>query len=120
VSAFPLMLISGVALAPAVSVLYTLLDSVAPRGTATEATGWVLTAFVVGASAGTGLAGAAVAASGPDAGIAIAVAGAALAAAASWLGQPSLVTKPSSREQPFARVHWKEGCGGREAEQQPD
>jgi MFS family permease len=120
VSAFPLMVISGVALAPAVSVLYTLLDSVAPRGTATEATGWVLTAFVVGASAGTGLAGAAVAASGPDAGIAIAVAGAALAAAASWLGQPSLVTKPSSREQPFARVHWKEGCGGREAEQQPD
>jgi predicted MFS family arabinose efflux permease len=89
-SAFPLMFLSGVALAPAVSVLYTLLDSVAPRGTATDATGWVLTAFVVGASAGTGVAGAAVAASGADAGIAIAVAGAILAAFVAWVGQGSL------------------------------
>jgi hypothetical protein len=71
-------------------VLYTLLDSVAPRGTTTEATGWVLTAFVVGASAGTGLAGAAVAASGADAGIAIAVAGAILAACVARVGQGSL------------------------------
>jgi hypothetical protein len=104
-SAFPLMFVSGVALAPAVSVLYTLLDSVAPRGTATEATGWVLTAFVVGASAGTGLAGAVVAGSGPEAGIAVAVSGAALTAIASWLGRRGLAPKPAPREQPFARVH---------------
>jgi Major Facilitator Superfamily len=104
-SAFPLMFVSGVALAPAVSVLYTLLDSVAPRGTATEATGWVLTAFVVGASAGTGVAGAAVAASGSEAGIAVGLAGAALTALASWLGRSSLASVPASREQPFARVH---------------
>jgi MFS family permease len=103
-SAFLLMLISGVALAPTVSVLYTLLDSIAPRGTATEATGWVLTAFVVGASAGTAFAGAAVAASGPDAGMAVGVTGAALAACVAWLGQRSLRPRPL-REQPFARVH---------------
>jgi predicted MFS family arabinose efflux permease len=104
-SAFPLMFISGVALAPAVSVLYTLLDSAAPRGTATEATGWVLTAFVVGVSVGTGLAGAAVNASGVEAGIAIGLAGAVLTALVSWLGRPSLASTPGSREQPFARVH---------------
>jgi hypothetical protein len=104
-SAFFLMLISGVALAPTVSVLYVLLDSIAPRGTATEATGWVLTAFVVGASAGTALAGAAVAASGPHAGIAVGMAGAALTAAVSWLGRGRLEARVGSREQPFARVH---------------
>jgi predicted MFS family arabinose efflux permease len=119
-SAFVLMLISGVALAPTVSVLYVLLDSVAPRGTATEATGWVLTAFVVGASAGTALAGVAVNASGPQAGVAVGLAGAALAAATSWVGRPRLAPRREPREQPFARVHWQRGCGGREAEQQPD
>jgi predicted MFS family arabinose efflux permease len=104
-SAFVLMLISGVALAPTVSVLYVLLDSVAPRGAATEATGWVLTAFVVGASAGTGLAGAAVSASGPHAGVAVGLAGAALAAVTSWFGQPGLQVRREPREQPFARVN---------------
>jgi predicted MFS family arabinose efflux permease len=104
-SAFVLMLISGVALAPTVSVLYVLLDSIAPRGTATEATGWVLTAFVVGASVGTGLAGAAVAASGPAAGVAVGLAGAALAAVTSWVGQSRLAAGRGAREQPFARVH---------------
>jgi predicted MFS family arabinose efflux permease len=94
------MLISGVALAPTVSVLYTLLDSVAPRGTATEATGWVLTAFVVGVSAGTGLAGAAVAASGPHAGIAVGVAGAALAACVAWLGRRPLEVRARAQTPP--------------------
>jgi hypothetical protein len=104
-AAFPLMFISGIALAPLVSVLYALLDAVAPSGTATEATGWLLTAFVVGASAGTGLAGATVAASGPDAGIAVALAGAVLTAIAAWIGRPRLAAMPVSGEQPFARVH---------------
>jgi MFS transporter len=87
---FPLALLSGLTLAPTVSVLYVLLDSVAPTGTATEATGWVLTSFVGGASAGTGLAGAAVHASGPHAGLAVGLAGAALGAAVAWLGRPKL------------------------------
>jgi MFS family permease len=103
-SAFVLMLISGVALAPTVSVLYTLLDSVAPRGTATEATGWVLTAFVVGVSAGTGLAGAAVAASGPHAGIAVGVAGAVLTISAAWLGRERLEGRAGAKTPPAHAV----------------
>jgi predicted MFS family arabinose efflux permease len=99
---FPLALLSGLALAPAVSVLYTLLDSVAPAGTATEATGWVLTAFVSGASAGTGLGGAAVNAWSPHAGLAVGLAGMLLAAGVAWAWQSHLAL---GREQPFARLH---------------
>jgi MFS family permease len=87
---FPLALISGLALAPTVSVLYVLLDAVAPTGTATEATGWVLTAFVAGASAGAGLAGAAVHASGPHAGLAVGLAGTLIAALVAGLGHGKL------------------------------
>ena len=89
-SAFPLMLVSGVALAPVVSVLYVLLDRVSPPGTATEATGWVLTAFIVGAAIGAGTAGAAVNASGAHAGIAVGLAGGVLTALVTWLGQRRL------------------------------
>jgi len=94
---FPLALISGFALAPTVSVLYVLLDSAAPPGTATEATGWVLTSFVGGASAGTGIAGAAVHASGPHAGLAVGLGGAVVAAAVAWLWQ-SRITSASPAE----------------------
>ena len=109
---FPLALLSGFTLAPAVSVLYLLLDSVAPPGTAAEATGWVLTAFVAGASAGAGLAGAAVHASGPHAGLAVGLAGTIGAAAVAWLWQDRLsrapaLEPPASGERPFARVHSK-------------
>ena len=109
---FPLALLAGFTLAPTVSVLYLLLDSVAPPGTATEATGWVLTAFVAGASAGAGLAGAAVHASGPHAGLAVGLAGTVLSALVAWLWQHRLTHEPApeavpSGEQPFARVHSK-------------
>ena len=101
--AFPLALLSGLTLAPTVSVLYTLLDSVAPPGTATEATGWVLTAFVAGASAGAGLAGAAVNIANPHAGLAVGLGGAVLGAAVAWLGKPKLaaitpVPEPASAQ----------------------
>ena len=92
---FPLALLSGFALAPTVSVLYVLLDSVAPAGTATEATGWVLTSFVGGASAGTGLAGAAVHASGPHAGLAVGLGGAVVAAAVAWVWQSRITLAPA-------------------------
>ena len=95
-SAFPLMLIGGVALAPVVSVTYALLDRVSPPGTATEATGWVLTAFIVGASIGAVGAGAAVNASGPHAGIAMGIAGAALSAMVAWLGVRGLIALPDA------------------------
>lgn len=100
---FPLALLSGLLLAPTVSVLYVLLDSVAPTGTAAEATGWVLTAFVSGASAGAGLAGAAVNASGPHAGLAVGFAGTIFAAAVAWLWQQQIALAPALESAPPAR-----------------
>jgi MFS family permease len=103
-AAFPLMLISGVALAPTTAVIYLMLDFMAPEGTAAEATGWVLLAVLVGASTGNAAAGLAVNGSGPHAGVAIGLAGAALTTIVAWFGRSSL-GQPPRREQPFARVH---------------
>ena len=103
-AAFPLMALSGLALAPAITLIYLLLDSLAPTGTAAEATGWVLTAIVGGAAVGNAAAGVAVNEVSPHAGLAIALAGGAIAFVAAWLGR-SRLTEPAAREQPFARVH---------------
>jgi hypothetical protein len=100
---FPLALLSGLALAPAVSVLYSLLDSVAPAGTAAEATGWVRTSFVAGASAGNGLGGVAVNASGPHAGLGVGLAGMLFAAAVAWLWQQQIALAPVLESAPQAK-----------------
>jgi hypothetical protein len=105
-AAFPLMALSGLALAPAISLVYLLLDSHAPAGTAAEATGWILTAIVGGAAVGNALAGVAVAEAGPHAGLAVALAGAVVTFVATWPGRRNL-REPAFREQPFARVHSK-------------
>jgi len=49
--------IAGLALAPSAAAGYLLIDHVAPPGTATEATTWMMTANVAGAAAGAALAG---------------------------------------------------------------
>jgi hypothetical protein len=103
-AAFPLMALSGIALAPTISVIYLLLDSLAPPGTAVEATGWVLTAIIVGAALGNGAAGIAVTEASPHLGLAVGLAGGLVTLGASWLGRHSL-REPVLREQPFARVH---------------
>jgi MFS family permease len=103
-AAFPLMALSGLALAPAISLIYLLLDSLAPVGTAAEATGWVLTAIVGGAALGNAVAGAAVTEISPHAGLAVAVVGGLVSLVATWLGRANLRV-PALREQPFARVH---------------
>jgi len=103
-AAFPLMAISGLALAPAISLVYLLLDSVAPVGTATEATGWMLTAIVGGAALGNAVAGVAVTEASPHAGLAVALAGALVTLGVTWAGKRSL-QELAEREQPFARVH---------------
>jgi MFS transporter len=90
--AFPLMALSGLALAPAISLIYLLLDSLAPVGTAAEATGWVLTAIVGGAAAGNALAGIAVTEASPHAGMAVALAGGLVTLGATWLGRGHLST----------------------------
>ncbi len=89
-AAFPLMALSGVALAPTISVIYLLLDSLAPTGTAAEATGWILTAIVGGAALGNAAAGVAVTEASPHAGLAVAALGGALTLAAAALGRRSL------------------------------
>jgi hypothetical protein len=90
-AAFPLMALSGLALAPAISLIYLLLDSVAPTGTAAEATGWILTAIVGGAAIGNAAAGGAVAEASPHAGLAIAFAGGLVTLGAAWLGRRRLL-----------------------------
>ena len=89
-AAFPLMALSGLALAPAISLIYLLLDSLAPVGTAAEATGWVLTAIVGGAAIGNAVAGVAVTEASPHAGMAVALAGGVVTLGATWLGRRHL------------------------------
>jgi MFS family permease len=52
-----LMAIAGLALAPTAAAGYLVLDHVAPRGTVTEATTWVMTANVAGAAIGAAIGG---------------------------------------------------------------
>jgi hypothetical protein len=89
-AAFPLMALSGLALAPAISLIYLLLDSLAPVGTAAEATGWVLTAIVGGAAFGNAVAGVAVTEASPHAGLAVALAGGLVTLGATWVGRRRL------------------------------
>jgi len=76
-----LLILSGFAFAPAGAVLYTLIDEVAPPGTATESSTWMITAIVAGLAAGNAIAGALVSGGHPHRGYAFAVA----AAAAAWV-----------------------------------
>ena len=67
-----------------------MLDSLAPVGSAAEATGWVLTAIVGGAALGNALAGVAVTEASPHAGMAVAFAGGLVTFGAAWIGRHSL------------------------------
>lgn len=95
--AFPLMLVSGIGYAPTITAVYSLLTDVAPPGTATEATGWILTAVVIGIGIGTGLAGAAVGAADYHAGLAVGFCGAVACAAAAWAGRGTLSAHAGGR-----------------------
>jgi MFS family permease len=90
VEALPLMALSGFALAPAGSVLFTLVDELAPRGTATEAFTWVITSIAGGVAVGSAIGGTLVTGGHPHRGLAAAVAAAAVACAIAYLARPSL------------------------------
>jgi MFS family permease len=96
VEALPLMALSGFALAPSGTVLFSLVDELAPRGTATEAFTWMITSITAGAAAGTALGGALVAGGHPHRGFAAAVAAAGVSAAIAYLARPSLRMAPSA------------------------
>jgi predicted MFS family arabinose efflux permease len=96
VEAMPIMLISGFAFAPSGAVLYTLVDELAPPGTATEAFTWTITSVVVGVAAGSALGGALVSGGHPHRGFAATVAAAAVACIAAYLARPVLRPAPSA------------------------
>jgi len=90
VEALPLMAISGFAFAPAGTVLYTLVDELAPPGTATEAFTWMITAIAGGVAAGAAVGGALVTGGHPHRGFAATVAAAVVACVVAYLAHPSL------------------------------
>ncbi len=93
-SAVPLMALSGLAFAPSSAVVYMLIDELAPSGSATEVSTWLLTALVTGVAAGTAIGGSVGGGGHPSRGFAAAF----VAAIASWLvayrGQPALRAAP--------------------------
>lgn len=70
--------LSGLFLAPVLACAFVVVDRHAPAGTVTEAFSWIVTAFGVGASAGTALAGPVAQYGGAAAGFAVAGAGGAV------------------------------------------
>ena len=89
-SAVPLMALSGFAFAPLGAVLYMLVDELAPAGTVTEASTWILTALVAGVAAGTAVGGALVSGGHPHRGFAAAVVAALLAGVVAHRLRPAL------------------------------
>ena len=89
------MVISGFALAPAGSVLYTLVDELAAPGTATEAFTWMITAVTGGVAVGAAIGGALVSGGHPHRGFAATVAATAIACALAYVARPSL--RPAAR-----------------------
>ena len=85
-----LMVIAGLAIAPATAIEYLLVDRIAPPGTSTEAFGWVITAAVLGSGLGAALTGSIVNAGDVGLGFVVAFGGAGLAWIASVLGRPVL------------------------------
>jgi hypothetical protein len=93
-SAIPLMALSGIAFAPSGAVVFMLIDELAPPGTATEASTWLLTALVAGVAAGTAIGGGLVGGGHPSRGFAAAFAGALVSWLVAYRGQPALRTAP--------------------------
>ena len=90
VEALPLMALSGLALAPTTAVLYSLVDELAPAGTATEAFTWMITSIAAGVSAGAALGGALVNGGHPHRGLAATVVAAAISCAVAYAARPTL------------------------------
>jgi MFS family permease len=84
------LMAAGAALAPAFASLYTMVDRVAPRGSATEAFAWMATASAVGGSAGSALGGAMADYAGAPAAFALAGAAGLAAALVTALRAPTL------------------------------
>jgi predicted MFS family arabinose efflux permease len=91
-----LMVFAGLAIAPATAVEYLLIDGLAPRGTSTEAQGWVITATVLGSGLGAVAGGAIVNGGHVSLGFVAAFGGVAVAWLCSALGRPALRPAPEA------------------------
>ena len=95
-NAVPLMVLSGFAFAPATAVAYKLIEELAPQGSVTEASTWLITAVVTGVAVGNGVAGPLITGGHAHRGFAVAVAAATLAWLASALGRGALRSAPAT------------------------
>ncbi|HEX6020804.1 MAG TPA: MFS transporter [Solirubrobacter sp.] len=91
-----LIVLAGSTIAPTFATVYAMVDTVAPRGTATEAFAWLATAAAVGASAGAAVGGAVVDAAGPSSAFVFAGAAAVVAAVTAALRTRTLPTAEPS------------------------
>jgi MFS family permease len=89
-SAVPLVALSGLLFAPGAAVLYSLIDEIAPPGTVTEASSWMITAIVAGVAGGSAIGGPLVAGGHPHRGFAAMVVAAAAGAAIAYRSRPHL------------------------------
>jgi len=88
--ALPLMALSGFSLAPAGTVLFGLVEDLAPRGTVTEAFTWMITSVAGGAALGSAIGGVLVTGGHPHRGLAATALAALLSCAAAYLVRPHL------------------------------
>ena len=96
VEAVPLMALSGLALAPVTAALYSLVDGIAPPGSATEAFTWMITSITSGAALGQAMGGTLVNGGHPHRGFAAAVVAAAIGAAIAYAARPRFRPVPSA------------------------
>lgn len=106
--AFPFMIVlaflSGVFLAPTLATSFTLVDSLAPRGTVTEAFAWVVTAMATGAALGSAIAGVMGDLAGASGAFACAGAGGVAALGIILLGRPLLRPAPRNAVETAATI----------------
>jgi MFS family permease len=96
VEAMPLMALSGLALAPVTAALYSLVDELAPAGTATEAFTWMITSIAAGVAGGQAIGGVLVNGGHPHRGFAATVVAAGLGAAIALAARPSFRAAPGT------------------------
>lgn len=98
------MVLAGALITPQATAHSSILEVVAPRGTATEAFGWVITSVMLGAAAGQSLSGVLVETFGPPVSFLSATVGGVLLAAVVFARRSSLTGAPPARSLERAEV----------------
>jgi MFS family permease len=98
------MVVAGTMIAPTLATAYSMVNDVAPAGTATEAFAWLTTAMALGTSAGAAGAGAVADSAGPEATFVVAAAAAGAAAVIAALRSRTL---PGHEQAGAGRRAWR-------------